>query len=246
MKELLEIQRQLNAPKDQRNDFGHYAYRTCEGILAAVKNLLYEHQCVLTLSDDVKEVGSPYDYSARVSDNRSGKTSESVYHGTRVYVVATATLTNSAGEKISVSAMAREDVAKAGMDVAQITGAASSYARKYALCGLFAIDGNDDPDRLNTDEKYTNPAAQAEEEKPKKQARKAPAKQAQPEQPAAPAQPVSAEDFAKIVAQINKANTLSELLKIHNDNPALKGDNDFLSALSSRKKKIKDQNQNAQ
>ena len=129
MKELIlklnKIQGELNAPKNQRNNFGGYNYRSCEDILEAVKPLLKETGLVLTVSDEMVDVGG------------------------RIYVKATATITD--GEhNISNSAFAREAEAKKGMDEAQITGSASSYARKYALNGLFCIDDNKDPDATNT------------------------------------------------------------------------------------------------
>lgn len=127
MKELAIIQSTLKAPKNLRNSFGGYNYRSCEGILEAVKPLLMEQGCFITLTDAMIPVAN------------------------RVYVEATATITNVDGQSVSVKAYAREEETKKGMDAAQITGAASSYARKYALNGLFAIDDTKDPD---TEEHY--------------------------------------------------------------------------------------------
>lgn len=124
---LMQIQAELKAPKGQYNSFGKYNYRSCEDILEAVKPLLEKNNCVLVLSDDVVEVGS------------------------RVYIKATAKLFDSEGE-ITNSSFAREANEKKGMDDSQITGTASSYARKYALNGLFCIDDTKDAD---TDE-YKN------------------------------------------------------------------------------------------
>lgn len=134
MKELINIQQSLNAPKERRNEFGKYNYRSAEDILKAVKPLLLENGCVLLLSDDVKEMGG------------------------RIYVEATATLVNQDGVTFSVKGLAREEETKKGMDASQITGTASSYARKYALNGLFAIDDGVDADRLNTSPQYTEKA----------------------------------------------------------------------------------------
>lgn len=120
-KKLGEVQYKLKAPKGQVNSFGHYNYRSCEDILEAVKPLLHETGLTLTLSDDVIAVAN------------------------RVYVKATATVTDGA-ETISNTAFAREPEEKRGMDASQITGTASSYARKYALNGLFAIDDTKDAD----------------------------------------------------------------------------------------------------
>jgi hypothetical protein len=122
MKELIMIQQGLQAPKSRKNTFGGYNYRSCEDILEAVKPLLADQDCTLTLSDELCHIGDRY------------------------YVQATARLTNNSGETISVTALAREAETKKGMDEAQVTGAASSYARKYALNGLFAIDDTKDAD----------------------------------------------------------------------------------------------------
>lgn len=120
---LTTIQLDLKAPKSKRNNFGNYNYRSCEDILEAVKPLLAANMCSLTLDDDVLCIGN------------------------RVYVKATATLTDHAeGATISTHAFAREAETKKGMDESQITGTASSYARKYALNGLFAIDDTKDAD----------------------------------------------------------------------------------------------------
>lgn len=123
LKKLLVIQLALKAPKGQYNSFGKYAFRSCEDILEALKPILNEQQCVLTLSDKIEVVGNRY------------------------YVQATATLYDlESGENYSQSAYAREDDAKKGMDGSQLTGATSSYARKYALNGLFCIDDAKDAD----------------------------------------------------------------------------------------------------
>jgi len=120
---LSKIQQALKAPKNQFNDFGKYKYRSCEDILEAVKPLLGD--LVLTLSDEVVEVGG------------------------RVYVKATAYLTTKDGDEIEVQAFAREPEDRKGMDSSQITGTASSYARKYALNGLFLIDDTKDADTMD-------------------------------------------------------------------------------------------------
>jgi hypothetical protein len=128
---LQKIQSQLNAPKNQYNNFGKYHYRSCEDILNALKPLLREHGASIVISDEIICIGE------------------------RNYVKATATLYF--GEKnISASSFAREPLNRKGMDESQITGATSSYARKYALNGLFAIDDAKDPDTTNngsTDQK---------------------------------------------------------------------------------------------
>ena len=131
MKELNVIQSKLNAPKDLKNNFGNYFYRSCESILRALKPLLEENKCTLTITDEVVQVGE------------------------RFYVKATATLKNEAGEVETTSAFAREPINKKGMDDSQVTGATSSYARKYALNGLFAIDDSRDSDITNNGEATT-------------------------------------------------------------------------------------------
>lgn len=134
MKELIAIQSELKAPKNQWNDFGKYNYRSAEDILEAVKPLLKKHECHLTISDEMVVLGDRY------------------------YVKATATLANE-GESISTTAYAREEESKKGMDASQITGSTSSYARKYALNGLFCIDDTKDPDYTNTHGKEPTPKA---------------------------------------------------------------------------------------
>lgn len=126
VKIMQSIQSELKAPKGQTNKFGGYSYRSAEDILEAIKPLLNKYDCFLTVSDEIVEVGG------------------------RVYVKATATVYESHSDTIAVTtAFAREAETKKGMDEAQITGSASSYARKYALNGLFAIDDTKDPDATN-------------------------------------------------------------------------------------------------
>ncbi len=125
MKELISIQSELKAPKTQFNKFGGYKYRKAEDILEAVKPLLAKQKCTLIITDDIVLVGN------------------------RIYVKATATIKNEKGECETSTGWAREEETKKGMDGSQITGASSSYARKYALNGLFAIDDNADSDATN-------------------------------------------------------------------------------------------------
>lgn len=130
------IQSRLKAPKGQYNNFGKYNYRNCEDILEAVKPLLNETKTTLIVQDDI------------------------IYIEGRFYVKATATLYDCESEQsISTSAFARESTEKKGMDEAQITGATSSYARKYSLNGLFSIDDTKDMDSLenpNNNQKNKN------------------------------------------------------------------------------------------
>lgn len=132
MKELIEIQSKLEAPKGQYNSFGKYAYRSAEDILGAVKPLATEQKSSITLSDDVVLVGD------------------------RIYMKSTATITNEAGESFSTTGFARESEVKKGMDDSQISGSASSYARKYALNGLLAIDDTKDADSNEQHQQTTN------------------------------------------------------------------------------------------
>ena len=127
---LSNIQNELKCNKNQFNKFGGYAYRSCEDILEAVKPLLKKEKVVLTISDELQYIGNRY------------------------YIKATATLIDTESEAtISNSAYAREEETKKGMDGSQITGASSSYARKYALNGLFGIDDNKDSDTTNIQSK---------------------------------------------------------------------------------------------
>ena len=139
MKELVKIQSELKAPKNLFNKFGGYYYRSAEDILEALKPLLEKYNCVLTLTDEI------------------------IFIGNRYYICAFATLKNSTGEQIVVKAFAREQESKTKMDASQITGAASSYARKYALNGLFLIDDTKDADATNTHGKEDKEEVQIDE-----------------------------------------------------------------------------------
>jgi len=135
MKILNQIQQKLKAPKGQFNSFGKYKYRSCEDIVEAVKPLL--GQAVLTLSDEILHFG----------DTIPITNEEKTQTGDRYYVKATARLSCD-GETVEASALAREPMFQKGMNDSQITGSASSYARKYALNGLFCIDDTKDADTM--------------------------------------------------------------------------------------------------
>ena len=140
---MVEIQKELNAPKGQRNNFGNYNYRSCEDILEAVKPLLEKHGYHLILSDEIVEVGG------------------------RVYVRSTASVYDTEKLIQSASAFAREPLDQKGMQVNQITGATSSYSRKYALNGLFAIDDAKDSDTdEHKNQSDNNPDTHEDDEKP--------------------------------------------------------------------------------
>ena len=128
---ISEIQSELKAPKGQTNNFGKYKYRSCEDIVEAVKPLLVKHGCHLNITDDIISVSE------------------------RVYVKATATIYMDDKVVSQSTACAREPLIKKGMDEAQITGATSSYARKYALNGLLAIDDTKDADTMDNRETVT-------------------------------------------------------------------------------------------
>ena len=146
MKELISIQSELKAPKTQYNKFGGYKYRKAEDILEAVKPLLAKQKCTLIITDDIVMVGS------------------------RIYVKATATIKNEKGEYETSTGWAREEETKKGMDGSQITGASSSYARKYALNGLLAIDDNADSDTTNDGQHHVSQQQESQQaDKPAQQ-----------------------------------------------------------------------------
>lgn len=131
---LQQIQSELKAPKSQRNNFGGYNYRSCEDILEALKPVLAKYNAAVLLSDEIVQMG------------------------TRWYIKATATLKTET-ESISVTAFAREAENQKGMAESQITGSASSYARKYALNGLFGIDDTKDADTMDNRQTFAQPKA---------------------------------------------------------------------------------------
>ena len=173
-KKLWTIQQTLNAPKNQRNNFGGYNYRSAEDILEAVKPLL--QSITLTVSDEIILIGNRY------------------------YVKATATLSDGEDE-IAVTAYAREEESKKGMDASQLTGATSSYARKYALNGLFCIDDARDPD-TDAYAKQTGQQPRQQKNQPKQQ----------PQQQKAPPNPDEVlARFCDAAAKAPDANKLREI-----------------------------------
>ena len=131
---LMTVQTKLRAPKGQYNSFGKYSYRSCEDILEALKPLLGEVGAIVNVTDEIKLIGDRY------------------------YVEVTASFIDTeTGERMIAKASAREAETKKGMDDSQVTGSVSSYARKYALNGLFAIDDNKDADSTNTHGKEIKP-----------------------------------------------------------------------------------------
>ena len=137
---LTAIQTELKAPKGQFNKFGNYKYRSCEDILEAVKPLLAKYKCSLTIGDEIAQIGDRY------------------------YIKAVATLLdNDSEDTIGNTAYARESFEKKGMDESQITGTASSYARKYCLNGLFLIDDTKDADTNEYKEQLEKKAEKKEQ-----------------------------------------------------------------------------------
>ena len=173
---LAAIQAALKAPKSQFNKFGGYKYRKAEDILEAVKPLLKEYGCTLTCTDELQLIGDRY------------------------YIKATATITNSEdGVSVSTTAYAREEEEKKGMDGSQVTGASSSYARKYALNGLLCIDDTADSDTTNQGD--SAPQKPAESPKPTRTKKTSTATEKAPQEPApAPGKKVvTDENIKKIV-----------------------------------------------
>lgn len=175
------LQKNLAAPKNQFNSFGKYKYRSCEDILEGLKKVLPQGSFV-TVSDEIVEIGG------------------------RIYVKATASLTFKT-DIVSNTAFAREEESKKGMDAAQLTGATSSYARKYALNGLFLIDDTKDPD---TDEaaKAKAEAEKAEKAKPKEQPKKA-----QPKEPV----PMPDSEYNYYRGAVGGAESLDELKQVYTE-----------------------------
>lgn len=199
MKELIAIQSELKAPKSQFNKFGGYKYRKAEDILEAVKPLLNKQKCTLTITDDIVMVGN------------------------RIYVKATATIKNEKGECETTNGWAREEETKKGMDGSQITGASSSYARKYALNGLFAIDDNADSDTTNDGQ---HQAAQ---------------QQTQTQQPAAQqtaSQQFNSNDLNEGLAYLNRCVNKDNLLWIIQHYQPLCSNAQFMQAVSAKKKQL--------
>ena len=190
LNELVYIQSTLKAPKNQRNNFGGYNYRSCEDIMEAVKPLLKETNCTLVISDEIVQVAD------------------------RIYVKSTATLKTPSGDVYENTAFAREALSKKGMDESQVTGAASSYARKYALNGLFCIDDTKDADALNVNKEYTQ--------------------QPQVQQPVQPQVSVDT-----VMKEIAAAKTEQELGAIYYKYPQWQRDSNFTGALTARKDQLK-------
>lgn len=205
MKELIAIQSELKAPKSQFNKFGGYKYRKAEDILEAVKPLLAKQKCTLTITDDVVLIGN------------------------RIYVKATATIKNEKGECETTTGWAREEETKKGMDGSQITGASSSYARKYALNGLFAIDDNADSDATNDGR---HQAAQQQDQTQHPTAQVAQAAQ----QPATPQYHTN--DLNEGLAYLSRCVNKDNLVWVVQTYKPLTASPQFMQAVSAKKKEL--------
>lgn len=203
IKELIEIQANLKAPKGQWNKFGEYKYRSAEDILEAVKPHLHKHDCLLYLSDEMVTVG------------------------TRIYVKATATFINADGAQITNTAYAREEDKKKGMDECQVTGTASSYARKYALNGLFLIDDTRDADA--NEHHIKQQASESSMSTGSTMATiKDIIKQIDPSE-------------AELIDALNKidiAKNKAELMSVYSENTNLHSNSTFMMCLSTKKKAV--------
>lgn len=196
MKELISIQSELKAPKSQFNKFGGYKYRKAEDILEAVKPLLAKQKCTLIITDDVVLIGN------------------------RIYVKATATIKNEKGEYETTTGWAREEETKKGMDGSQITGASSSYARKYALNGLFAIDDNADSDTTNDGQ---HQASQ---------------QQAQTQAQQTASQQFNSNDLNEGLAYLSRCANKDNLLWVIQHYQPLCSNAQFMQAVSAKKKQL--------
>jgi len=174
-KKLSSVQSELKAPKGQFNNFGKYKYRNQEDILEALKPLLAKHELSLTIHDEVFEIQE------------------------RVYIKAIVTLFDFEGQSITVSSQAREEESKKGMDASQVSGATSSYARKYALNGLFLIDDTKDADSQDNSNKTVT----------KKPASKA--------KPAAKDEDIMGKAIQYIKSSNNKTTAYNQILKKYGD-----------------------------
>jgi len=189
MKELVSIQSELKAPKGQLNSFAKFMYRSCEDILEAVKPLLAKYKCYVISSDEIVLIGDRY------------------------YIKATATIYNESMDKESAYAFAREEESKKGMDASQLTGSTSSYARKYALNGLFAIDDNKDADNTNKGEEKKEEKKEIKDDSDAK--------------------------LKDVIFSISDCTTDEQVKKIWNDNEELKGFTAFRDAVKIKGTKLK-------
>lgn len=199
IKNLSKIQNEMNVKKGRYNKFGGYYYRSCEDILQTAKEVCDKYGCYVNVTDTIEYIEG------------------------RFYVKATAKVVDiETGESETATAFAREEESKKGMDGAQLTGATSSYARKYALCGLFAIDDSIDDDSLN-----------GTQENEGKAANKKGAKSSSTSQP-----DNSQTQTAILVRYVNECTTVEQLSNLFKANQAYQSDSTFMNALSKKRAEI--------
>ena len=207
LKSLIYIQQHLTAPKSEYNSFGKYNYRSLESILAAIKPLLRNQNCGIRFQDEVIELGG------------------------RTFLKTTLYFFNDKGETISTSALAEHTATKTGMDAAQITGSASSYARKYAMNALFAIDDTKDADS----DQY-----QSQAKLPEEPAQKAPARRTTRNNTAtaAASAPTKSQDprYAAIESALSKVNDIDSLIELYEQHRMEVENNPDIKAMFSRRK----------
>lgn len=204
---LIYIQQHLIVPKDQFNSFGKYNYRSLESILAAIKPLLRSQNCGIRFEDEVIELGG------------------------RTFLKTTLYFFNDKGDTITTSAIAEHTATKTGMDAAQITGAASSYARKYAMNAMFAIDDTKDVDSDSYIREQTKPL-------PEEQTKKAPTRRARTTSASAQATTPSAQDprYAAIETALAKVNDIDSLIELYEQHRMEVENNPDIKAMFSRRK----------
>lgn len=200
IKNLSKIQNEMNVKKGRYNKFGGYYYRSCEDILQTAKEVCDKYGCYVNVTDTIEYIEG------------------------RFYVKATAKVVDiETGESETATAFAREEESKKGMDGAQLTGATSSYARKYALCGLFAIDDSIDNDSLNGTQENEGKAAN------KKGAKSS-----------STSQPDNSQSQTDIlVGYVNECTTVEQLSNLFKANQAYQSDSTFMNALSKKRAEIK-------
>lgn len=206
MKELITIQSELKAPKTQVNRFGGYKYRKAEDILEAVKPLLAKQKCTLIITDDIVMVGN------------------------RIYVKATATIKNEKGEFEQTTGWAREEETRKGMDGSQITGSSSSYARKYALNGLFAIDDNADSDTTNTGQQDNHHLAAQQTAQTQQQQSQTTAQPAQPQ--------YHPDNLAEALEMVKRCVNRDNIKWVMGTYMPLNSNPQFMQALSAKRKEL--------
>lgn len=198
IKNLSKIQNEMNVKKGRYNKFGGYYYRSCEDILQTAKEVCDKYGCYVNVTDTIEYIEG------------------------RFYVKATAKVVDiETGESETATAFAREEESKKGMDGAQLTGATSSYARKYALCGLFAIDDSIDNDSLNGTQENAGKASN--NKVPDKSSDQSKQSQSQ---------------ISILIGYVNECTTLQQLGELFKANQAYKSNSDFMNALSKKRAEI--------